>query len=170
MLRLPGTYIIKSAHLSPCKRYRYSLTRIWDASKQIVCFICLNPSTADAMKDDATVRRCVGFARLWGYGGIVIVNLFAYRATFPRDLILTRDDIIGPENAEAIRIAVLNADRIVLAWGNHGSFQTRATQVVEMLADQGAYLECLGKTKSGMPLHPLRLTKTTKLRAYLEAS
>ena len=78
--------MIKSAEISPCGLYRYSLTRKWEAWKGTVNFIMLNPSTADAQEDDPTIRRCIGFAKAWGYGGIVVTNLFAYRATNPKEL------------------------------------------------------------------------------------
>src|SRR5262249_62207047 len=72
-----------AAGFSRCGRYRYWLTRTWDAARPAVCWLMLNPSTADAARDDPTIRRCIGLARRWGHGGIVVVNLFAWRAPDP---------------------------------------------------------------------------------------
>lgn len=89
--------MIKSAIISECGKYRYSLSRIWDENKANVLFIMLNPSTADGDVDDPTIRRCIGFAKSWGYGGIYVGNLFAYRATDPKEL-LKVENPIGFEN------------------------------------------------------------------------
>jgi len=76
------------ATFSPCRKYRYSLFRIWDEDKSLVLFIGLNPSTADEKEDDPTIRRCINFAKQWGwgYGGLIMGNLFSFRATQPSDL------------------------------------------------------------------------------------
>lgn len=87
----------KGAIISGCGKYRYSLWRTWDKKLPKVMFIMLNPSTADAYEDDPTIRRCINFAKSWGYGGIVVGNLFAYRATNPKKLILI-DDPSGSAN------------------------------------------------------------------------
>ncbi|MDB5297796.1 MAG: hypothetical protein JWO31_3779 [Phycisphaerales bacterium] len=81
---MPDLFTRAAAVLSPCERYRYVLHRWWDESKPAVCWLMLNPSTADAATDDPTIRKCCGFARAWGAGGIAVVNLFALRATDPR--------------------------------------------------------------------------------------
>ena len=91
----------KGAHFSTCRRYRYRLWRIWDENKPFVLFICLNPSTADENEDDPTIRRCVRFARDWDYGGMVMVNLFAFRATDPSEL-YNADEQIGQNNSKEI--------------------------------------------------------------------
>src|SRR5262245_38555366 len=93
--------MLRSAVFSPCRKYRYSLTRIWDAERPNVMFVGLNPSTADDQVDDPTVRRCIGFARKWRFGGMIIVNLFAYRSTDPNRLQEILDPV-GPENDEHI--------------------------------------------------------------------
>ncbi len=88
----------RNAHLSICRRYRYALLRRWGEGKNAM-FIGLNPSTADETADDPTIRRCVSFAKAWGFGGLCMANLFAYRATNPADMLMQADPI-GPDNAE----------------------------------------------------------------------
>src|SRR5262245_19133112 len=96
----------KEALISPCGLYRYWLTRTWDNSLRRVCWVMLNPSTADAEQDDPTIRRCVGFARSWGAGGIIVVNLFAFRASDPKALLRAADPV-GPDNDGHILKSVL---------------------------------------------------------------
>lgn len=149
----------RTARISPCGRYRYSLSRTWNRSLPVVLFVGLNPSTADDQIDDPTVRRCIGFAKSWGYGGLILVNLFAHRATNPSELTDAADPI-GPENDYWITAEQARADRIVAAWGNHGSLFDRDKTVIDNLA--GAY--CLGTTKLGCPRHPLYLASRTPLQ------
>ena len=106
--------VIGGATFSRDRRYRYRLWRRWDRSRAVVAFVMLNPSTADAMHDDPTIRRCVGFARAWGFGGVDVVNLFALRATDTRALRKAADPI-GPANDRHLRRAVRSAGLIVLA-------------------------------------------------------
>lgn len=148
----------RSARLSDCRRYRYSLGREWSSGTGTVCFVMLNPSTADALEDDATVRRCMGFAKLWGYKRLEIRNLFAWRATDPKEL-LTAPDPIGPENDAELQLAKA-ADQIIVAWGTHGSLKGRDRAVLKILADVPVY--CLGRSQAGHPLHPLRLRADTE--------
>ena len=82
---------------SECRRYRYALTRIWDETGPYAMFICLNPSTADEIQDDPTVRRCINFAKSWGFAGVCMTNIFAYRATQPADMMAAADPV-APEN------------------------------------------------------------------------
>ena len=147
------------ATLDPTRTYRYSLWRVWDATAPRTCFCMLNPSTADATTDDPTIRRCIGFAKTWGFGSVEIVNLFAYRATRPADL-RTAPNPIGPQNDSAIMSAACRAGRFIAAWGNHGSLLNRATEVIELLT--GTPLLCLGTNNSGHPKHPLYVARTTK--------
>ncbi len=151
-------YIRKHAELSPCGKYRYMLRRIWDAEKSLVHWVMLNPSTADAEMDDPTIRRCMGFAQAWGYGGIYVSNLFALRATDPEALAQAADPI-GPECDRWIMFAA-NAPLIVCAWGSHSQARPRAGAVVAMLRGRSPSLEgrrlwCLGRTMDGSPRHPL---------------
>lgn len=148
------------AVFSPCRKYRYLLSRTWDESKGYVVFVGLNPSTADETMDDPTIRRCMGFAKAWGMGGIVMVNLFAYRATDPRDM-KNAEDPVGPENDKWLKKMGKYTHTVVAAWGTHGTFQSRNITVREIFN----YLEfwgyihftCLGLTKDGHPKHPLYL-------------
>lgn len=144
----------KSAEISACGRYRYMLERRWSDAAPVT-FIMLNPSTADADIDDPTIRRCMGFARAWNAGGIVVANLFALRSTDPAAL--AKDEApIGPQNDEAICRAVLAASRTIAAWGAHAFAERRAATVKRMIAQSLTRpLDCLGKTKSGHPRHPL---------------
>ena len=122
----------------------------------------LNPSTADASRDDPTIRRCVGFARRWRFGGVVVVNLFALRATEPRAL---REALrpIGRANDRHIRRAAARAAVVVIAWGAHGVFGERARAVERMLSRRE--LRCLGRTRSGEPRHPLYLRRDARVVA-----
>lgn len=159
--------LITSALISDCGFYRYRLGRRW-GDGEIVGFVMLNPSTADAEKDDPTIRRCIGFAKQWGFDGIEVVNLFAYRATFPSDLIKAVDPI-GPDNDQHIRAVASTCRTIVAAWGQlwHG-FETRGRNVAAILEDGFRKLKCLGVTKDGFPKHPLYLRKDTLIVDFKE--
>jgi hypothetical protein len=137
------------ATFSPCCTYRYELLRVWDDAMPTVCFVMLNPSTADHRNDDPTIRRCIGFAKSWDYGGIRVVNLFAYRATNPRTLKHVRDRV-GPDNDEWIEAAIRNSGLAIAAWGANPMARDRSV-TLKGKCD----LWCLGTTKSGAPKHPL---------------
>ena len=141
----------RGADISPCGRYRYTLWRKWGPGGTCM-FVGLNPSTADATLDDPTIRRCVAFARMWGYGGLMMTNLFAWRATDPRDM-LAAEDPVGPDNDQTLRTTWLNAAITVAAWGTHGTHQGRDAHVRAMLPA----LHYLRLTKDGHPGHPLYL-------------
>ena len=145
-----------SAYISSDGLYRYSLMR--DISPLVGCgtctFVMLNPSTADAAQDDPTIRRCMGFARTWGFGRLKVVNLYAYRATKPSDLWLA-DDPIGPENDHVLSIAFGGSDLLIAAWGAHA----KRDRVAEILSWPVRPRLCLGLTKSGAPRHPLYLRR-----------
>jgi hypothetical protein len=160
MSALPGLDIDRDAVISDDGRYRYMLRRCWDPAVWSLPFVMLNPSTADAEQDDPTIRRCIGFARREGYGGIVVVNLFAYRATDPRDLwdaAAAGIGIEGPDNRYWHRLilgaAADNGVPVVGAWGAIGRHVADSVLDVRELA--GAQLRCLGRTKNGQPRHPL---------------
>lgn len=132
--------------------YRYSLSRIWDESLPPLTVIGLNPSTADETEDDPTIRRCVGYAKAWGLGGLIMLNLFAYRATNPQEM-KAAPDPIGPDNDAFLRVG---ADGVFLAaWGAHGAFRGRGDSVRRLLWNRPLY--CLGVTHKGEPKHPLYL-------------
>lgn len=144
-------------------RYRYRLWRRWRASGPVVAFVMLNPSTADAERDDPTIRRCTGFARAWGFAAMTVVNLFALRATDPARLRRARDPV-GPDNDRHIAAAAAGSDAVVLAWGNHGALGGRDRAVLDLLA--GSRPSCLGVTGSGQPRHPLYLRRATRRRPF----
>ncbi len=145
-----------TAVISECGLYRYRLTRTWDGSIRPAAFVMLNPSTADAATDDPTIRRCVGFAKSWGCGGIVVVNLFAYRATNPGAMRRQGPKAVGPDNDRYIREAITECAPVVAAWGSHGCFLCRDSAVGQLIRCSGLpWPECLGTTKHGSPRHPL---------------
>jgi hypothetical protein len=126
-------------------------------------FVMLNPSTADAFVEDPTIRRCLGFARRWGCGGLVVVNLFALRATDPK-VMLSHAEPVGARNDDVIRaVAGMNVKVWVAAWGRPGTHCGRAVQVRELLAARGVQLQHLGLTDGGQPRHPLYLAAGTPL-------
>lgn len=141
----------RGATISSCGRYRYALWRKWKPGPMCV-FVGLNPSTADAQLDDPTIRRCIGFAQGWGFSGLMMLNLFAYRATNPADMKAATDPI-GPDNDDALRYASYNTTMVIAAWGANGTFKGRDQQVREMLPR----LHYLHLTKDGHPGHPLYL-------------
>jgi hypothetical protein len=153
-----------SAVLSDCGTYRYELRRSWDTHGPWCLWVMLNPSTADAALDDPTLRRCRGFSRSWGYGGIVVVNLYALRAPDPRQL-RAHPDPVGDRNDDHIHAAVLDADVVVCAWGGHRVAARRAGVVTGILRSAGTHLgvHCLGVTTSGAPRHPLYTPGATRL-------
>ena len=148
------TYIRSTARLSECGRYRYELYRQWDESKSDVLFVMLNPSTADHTKDDRTIMRCVGFAQRWGYGGLLVGNLFALRSTNPEKLYRNVDPV-GLDNDAALQSMVARVDVVIAAWGNHGELQNRNAAVLPLLSGK---CHALLKNKTGHPAHPSRLS------------
>lgn len=155
------------AVISDCGLYRYSLERRWDASTEKVMFVMLNPSTADAEHDDPTLRRCIGFARSWGFGGLMVGNLYAYRATDPRALIeATRAGIdpVGPENDRWLIDMASRAGLVIAAWGAQRKLLVdRAAQVMDLLPYG---LRVLGLTKDCNPRHPLYVRGDAKPRDW----
>jgi hypothetical protein len=139
-------------------RYRYRLWRTWDARLPRVAFVMLNPSTADHRQDDPTIRRCIGMSRAWGYGGLVVVNLFAYRTP---DVAALRQaaDPVGPDNDRHVVAACRRAAAVVLAWGVHGTLGDRDQAVLALLGPRRRPLLCLGTTRDGHPRHPLYLPR-----------
>lgn len=145
----------RGAVLSDCGTYRYELTRRWNCTQGRVGWVMLNPSTADSEVDDPTIRRCVAFARAWGYGGIVVRNLFALRATDPREL-RSHPEPVGQFNDQYLKRCSDDA-LTVAAWGAYGGLNDRAAAAVAVLRFYGTNLHHLGLTKGGHPRHPLYL-------------
>lgn len=142
---------------SDCERYRYALTRIWDDAGQKILFVMLNPSTATEIQNDPTVERCERRARALGYGAFRVCNIFAYRATDPRDM-RAQDDPIGPDNSNTILQAADWADTIVCAWGTHGEHMKQGKTIETVLRGQQKPLMQLGLSKAGHPKHPLYIS------------
>lgn len=152
MIAVKGFFDLNTAAFSPCRRYRYSLWRSWDSSKPTCAFIGLNPSTADESVDDPTVRRCKRFARDWGFGALVMLNLFGFRATNPDDM-MSESEPVGADNDETILQVARESRRIVAAWGTLGHWRNRDRHVCGLLKDFP--IVCLARTKWGFPQHPL---------------
>lgn len=155
-----------------CALYRYNLWQLWDAwpdKLPRMVFVMQNPSTASADVDDPTIRRCIGFAKREGCGGIEVRNVFALRATDEREL-PKAEDPVGPYNHEWIRgaaLAALPKGRIVVAWGNRTggkNLSRRYEAAIEILANEELW--CLGKTRDGNPRHPLMLPSDAKLERW----
>lgn len=163
-----------TATFSPCERFRYDLTRDWglvgiqqgaghdlfnqqDHGNAWVVFIGLNPSTATLRTNDPTVERCCRYAQRWGYRRMVMLNLFGYRATDPRNMKAFEEpaegDAVGSGNDKAIRKWIKKAGMVVCCWGNHGEHLERSSKVLPMVPEPYA----LKVTKSGEPGHPLYL-------------
>lgn len=156
--------IRKGANISPCEKYRYALWRIWDEDKPMLLFIMLNPSTADASADDPTIRRCMRFAAGWGYGGIYVCNLFAFRSTSPEGL-KTAEDPIGRLNDAIIKAYLKISYTVCFAWGTKGGFMNRDKAVADICTFPGAV--CLEKTKDGHPKHPLYVKGDIRPQSFL---
>lgn len=149
---MDSTYIDSGAQLSACGRYRFTLWRVWDEARPVVVFVGLNPSTADALKDDQTIRRCRHFADASEFGGLTMLNLWAFRATHPSDL----PAIDSPEeqdNLDNLARVCSMAARVVAVWGDHPKARLRTAAVMPIVSTWW----CLGKTKHGHPRHPSRL-------------
>lgn len=155
-----------SAVISPCGKYRYSLTREIGGNDRVCNFIMLNPSTADAETDDPTIRRCIGYAKAWGCGRLIVTNLFAFRATYPDDM-LSAPDPVGPDNARHVVEASERAWNIyaeafnephglvVCAWGNCGEYMDQDLTTLGWI-DRFRPM-ALKVSKTGQPCHPLYL-------------
>lgn len=141
------------AWLSECETFRYALWRIWEKAKPVLLVSMLNPSTADHRKDDPTIIKVCKFARREGYGGVLVVNGYAFRATSPKDL-KANGFMQGPMNEYAIRQASEHASTVLLAHGANMPV-SRQKQLVDTYLSCGLDIVCLGRTKDGFPCHPL---------------
>jgi hypothetical protein len=153
------------ASYSSCLRWRYLLWRRWDAAKPAANFLMLNPSTADELKLDPTCSRARDYAERWGYGALVVTNIFSWRATDPAAMKAVADPV-GPENDAAIVQAARTASLIVCAWGNHGAHLERSARVVALLKDARVRLYALRVNGSGEPAHPLYLKGNLQARRW----
>lgn len=150
--------MIGGALFSPDRQHRYKLWRIWDKDEGMCAFIGLNPSTADEIENDPTVRRCMTYARDWGFGGLMMLNIFAFRATDPK-VMKAAVDPVGPANDKHLLAEARWCQQVVAGWGTHGAFRDRHDRVLRLLDHSEVDLHCLGKTKDGYPKHPLYLRR-----------
>lgn len=145
------------ARFSPCNRYRYTLTEIWDSTLPPLMWLLMNPSVASVEHADPTLIRTGRYARLWGYGGQLVGNVHAYRAT-DKDKLLEIDDPEGPENVDALVQMAKQAGTVMLAYGQPPKvLRPRSAEVVQLLRETGAALHHLRLSKDGSPAHPLYL-------------
>ena len=144
------------AVFSRCRRWRYLLWRRWDAARPVANFLMLNPSTADEFKLDPSCTRARLYAERWGYGALIVTNLFGWRATDPAEMKTAREPV-GRANDAAIARAACEAAIVVCAWGNHGVHRGRSAHVLGLLREAGVELHALRVTGAGEPAHPLYL-------------
>lgn len=147
---------VESATFSPGRTFRYVLRRRFPTGSGTVNFVMLNPSTADEVTNDNTVKRCMTYAQRWGYQQLVVTNLFAFRATLPRDMEAAPDPV-GPENDEHLLREAKRAALVVMAWGTHGAHRDRGAEIKRMLQAAGVPLHYQMLTQDGHPGHPLYL-------------
>ncbi|MEQ9112947.1 MAG: DUF1643 domain-containing protein [Miltoncostaeaceae bacterium] len=173
-MTLPVTLVVRrhsadgrdsEAVYSRCERYRYCLTRTWDAGGRRLLYIMLNPSKATERANDPTIERCERRARQLGYGAFRVCNLFALRETDPARLRRARRPV-GPDNERQLRDAVVWADDVLCAWGVHGVQANQCAQVAGWLAECADRVLVLGLTKDGHPRHPLYLPYTARPVAW----
>ena len=169
----PEDAIHYSATCSPCGQYRYVLRRRW-AEQQVPCiFVMLNPSTADAQKDDPTIRRVMALSKGFGFGGVYVLNLFAIRGSNP-DIIKQVANPVGTDNKHWWGDTVRDLRRwygvlptVICAWGTRGGFRDQDRVALGWLAESGVEERfCLGRTKDGFPKHPLYLPQTVEMECY----
>jgi hypothetical protein len=144
------------ARFSVCRRWRYLLWRCWDPSRPAANFLMLNPSTADEFKLDPSCTRAHNYAERWGFGALLVTNIFAWRSTDPKALELVKNPV-GKGNDAAIVKAARQASLVVCAWGNHGEHRGRAARVLENLMQERIPLHVLRVNGAGHPAHPLYL-------------
>lgn len=160
-----NSVIRKRAYFSECKDYRYFLSRSWPPyGDSKVTFVMLNPSTADASVDDPTIKRCMNFAKDWGYEGIFVLNLYALRSAYPSAL-WKIDDPVGPDNDIILRKILESSTSVVCAWGNRADPE-RVSEFVSLADDLALTLRCLGTVHNGMPVHPLYIPRNRKLEDW----
>jgi hypothetical protein len=147
--------INSDAIFSEDRKHRYALFREWDLSKPSLMFIGLNPSTADEKADDPTIRRCIGFAKRWGFGKLIVANLFSFRTPSPKELFRSENPV-RKENDYWLERLSREAQKVILAYGNQGKFKNRHGEILKII--ESPY--CIQKSKTGMPMHPLYLRYT----------
>lgn len=161
-------FLERDAVISDCGKYRYLLRRSWDHDRMRALFVMLNPSTADAMVDDPTIRSCARLCRSWGYGSFEVINLFAWRATDPKELERLEGtvDLVGPQNADIAEAAINRCDTPICAWGAHPIADGEARTMIGLIGSMRPAAFCLGKTKAGYPRHPLYIKTGTMPKVF----
>jgi hypothetical protein len=149
------------ALFSGCRRWRYLLWRCWDSSRPVANFLMLNPSTADEFKLDPSCTRARNYAERWGFGAVVVTNIFGWRSTDPAALRVVEDPV-GRGNDRAILRAAKQSKLVVCAWGNHGAHRERSQRVVALLRQERVRLNVLRLNDCGEPAHPLYLPQSLK--------
>lgn len=165
--------MISSAIISECGKYRYRLTRIWDETLPKVIWLMLNPSTANGTEDDPTIRKCIGFAKRWGFGGIEVINCWAFRSSDPKQLYLQHDPF-GQRNWEHIDEVCSESNLLIAAWGceavvrklNKAGLSAKDTLMQIMNRHCALGIDHLGISKTGNPYHPLMLSYDTPRQTY----
>jgi hypothetical protein len=155
------------AKFSACRRWRYLLWRRWNESKPVANFLMLNPSTADEHRLDPSCTRARSYAERWGFGALVVTNLFGWRATDPQEMKAARDPV-GRGNDAAILRAARASAIVVCAWGNHGAHLGRSQQVVSSLRAAAVNLSFLRMNSAGEPAHPLYLPGSLQAASWDE--
>ena len=158
--------VLRSARISADLRYRYRLDRTWNSEQGWVLFVMLNPSTADGLKDDRTITKCIHFVRDWGYGGLVVANLFAHRSPCP-EMLQVVDDPIGPENDATLTALGDTHEMTICAWGNKGRLLRRDEAVFKLLTAGGRPVYCLEVTGNGNPYHPRNIPYGTLPKPWI---
>ncbi len=153
------------AEFSPCRTWRYRLWRVWDPKAPRVNFLLLNPGTADETSNDPLIERCRSYAARWGYGGLVVTDLFALRATDLAEL-MAADDPVGPDNDAVILEVAQELGAVVCAWGKEGNFRGRADHVYALLATHEIRLFCLARNRAGEPECPRNLKGSLVPQSY----
>lgn len=160
-------YTSTGAIFSPNGMYRYKLWRTWDASTKPACFVMLNPSTADEVMNDPTVERCERRAWAMGYGGLIVVNIFAFRSTDPVYMKAALDPV-GPENDRYIAESAKESGMVICAWGNHGRHKARSAAVQRLLSEAGVQPHALKLSATGEPWHPLYVAYAVQPKPWPE--
>lgn len=152
-------FMKRSAIISECLAYRYELTRVWDDTLPMLPICMLNPSWADGDQEDMTLLVLIHFAKLWGYGGLLIVNFYAFRSPSPKEMFAQGRKAFGPDNDNyikaAIKYAAANGGKLLAAWGNDGNVGGYHTYFELLARESRVDLICLGTTQSGQPKHPM---------------
>ena len=155
----PDFFKESGADFSSCEKYRYRLWRRWEDGPS-VAFVMLNPSTADATHNDPTIERCHRRAVAMGFGALEVVNIFAFRATDPKDLKKAKKPV-GPQNDTVLLDCARRVDMTICAWGSHGDFLDRGEAIRHLLKENSLQAHILALTKKGHPRHPLYIPYST---------